>query len=178
MHRNLLLRFRIRTLFESFQDVKNKAQKDSADVDPFLFWTASKWLTSLRLAGPTVLTATSMKSSRWLSTRSPRSRSLHRASVVTTESNRVLVDSQSPSWERRPRPPRSWSFVWSAAHASTDFKSPSRGPSTSSWEVTRRGRDRWSSFKDFLAFLCQKKLFLVLFSLFRHPCSNKNKSET
>ena len=83
----------------------------------------------------------------------------------TIASSRALEVSPSPSWGRRRRPPRSWCSGWSAPSASGRtrwcsrvnmtnkcivhfhifLRCPSRGPSTSSWEVKRRGRARWSS---------------------------------
>ena len=91
----------------------------------------------------------------------------------TIASSRALEVSPSPSWGRRRRPPRSWCSGWSAPSASgrTRFlrvklanilivhsqmlpRCPSRGPSTSSWEVKRRGRARWSSSRTQSLCLC------------------------
>ena len=49
--------------------------------------------------------------------------------------------------ERKPRPRKRLCWGWSALHARQENKSQSRDASTSSLEETKRGRDRWSSFK-------------------------------
>ena len=68
----------------------------------------------------------------------------------------------------RLRLPRSWFSVSNATPANTVSRFPSRGLSTSSWEVTRRGRARWSSSNNLFH-------FLLWISLSRLPSSCWNK---
>ena len=60
---------------------------------------------------------------------------------------REILLTFAPLFYYRPRPPRSWSSVSNAWNATSRGKFLSREPNISSWEETKKGRDRWFSTK-------------------------------
>lgn len=138
-------------------------------------WFLFRW-TYQRVVAPTAKNARPTRSTKWRSTRNPRSVVLPRVVVVTTENKRVMVvkpnlfsgrrykiDQLCHSCHvimfvmfdlRRPRPPKRLCWGWSAQNAKSASRSPSSVASTLNLEVTRRGRDRWFSSRLYVITLC------------------------